>query len=349
MFRLARISLLLVLVASAATGCATFKRMRSDSDDVAAKAAKRTAETVKAFEMQRNFAQFQAAEARWREGNVKACHEALEGLLQRDPKHLEAKLLLTQVLLSEEKFDQARASLEPILAERPADARVQHTMGLLMEMQGKSEEALACYQRAAELEPENEEYALACRPVPAAPADASAVQSAGYRAPAENAAADGQDRAPEVQPAPAAKGRPDVELALADAERALEAEQMPKARDLLTKAVSLDPNSAQLAVRAAVLPLRHQHPELAIFVLQPLADRFSESAPFKRTLGMAYYRQGNYQAAQRALEQALSLDNSSALAYLLLGCTLEKLGQADAAKSRFEQAHRLEPRLRLQP
>jgi hypothetical protein len=37
------------------------------------------------------------------------------------------------------------------------------------------------------------------------------------------------------------------------------------------------------------------------------------------------------------------------LAYLLMGCTLDKLGQAEAAKSHLEQARRLDPRLRAQP
>jgi Tfp pilus assembly protein PilF len=83
-------------------------------------------------------------------------------------------------------------------------------------------------------------------------------------------------------------------------------------------------------------------------VVQPVAKRHNDSAALARTLGTAYYRQGDYPAAQSALEQALSLDNSSGLAYLLMGCTLEKLGQTEAAGANFEQARRLDPRLRMQ-
>jgi tetratricopeptide (TPR) repeat protein len=336
--------LLLVMLASAAGGCATLRRIANDPGDVDAKQVKRTAETVEAFETQRNFAQFQAAQARWREGNTKACREALDSLLVREPTHLEARLLLVQVLLSEEKYDLARGYLEQILAERPADARAQHTMGLLLESQDKTADALEYYRKAAELEPETEQYAMSC----AALADAPASMPAARRSSNDKAIAEDEDPPADGPSSSAPRFAPHVERVLADAERALEKGDTTKARDLLTKAVSLDPDSPRLPIRAAVLALRHKYPELAVFVLQPLAQRYNDSAAFHCTLGTAHYRLGNYQAAQRALEQALSLDNTSGLAYLLMGCTLEKLGQTEAAKTHLEQAGRLNPRLRAQ-
>ena len=60
-------------------------------------------------------------------------------------------------------------------------------------------------------------------------------------------------------------------------------------------------------------------------------------------LGAAYYRSGDYQSSQVALQQALSLDKSSALAYLLMGCTLAKLGQQQAADDHFRRPP-LDPR-----
>ncbi len=50
-------------------------------------------------------------------------------------------------------------------------------------------------------------------------------------------------------------------------------------------------------------------------------------------LGAAYYRTGDYKSSQVALQQALSLDKSSALSYLLMGCTLAKLGQNEVGGS----------------
>ena len=61
-------------------------------------------------------------------------------------------------------------------------------------------------------------------------------------------------------------------------------------------------------------------------------------------LGAAQYRLGDYQAAQVAIAQALSLDKSDALAYFLMGSTLVRLGQTTAAERQFAEAARLDPR-----
>ncbi len=151
------------LGALAGSGCASFRQI--GGKDVAKQQVERTADNLATFEAQRNEAQFLAAQARWREGNMKDCREALDSLLVRDATHLGARLLLVQVLLSEEKFDVARGYLEQILTERPADARVQHTMGLVLQADGKEAEAAAYYKRAAELEPETQEYAESCAAV----------------------------------------------------------------------------------------------------------------------------------------------------------------------------------------
>jgi tetratricopeptide (TPR) repeat protein len=327
------------LVALAGSGCATFKTMALPSEDIGQKQSQRTEETVQAFEEQRNQAQFMAAQARWREGNLKACRESLESLLARVPAHLEARLLLVQVLLSEEKFDVAKGYLEQILAERPADARAQHTMGVLLEAKGEQQAALACYKQAAELEPENQEFALCYR----------TLEQQSQASAASHQDADGPARSQDASRVRSASERPEVERAFDDAERQLIAGDIPAARDALARAVSFESDKPRLPIRAAVLALRHQQPQLAVFVLRPLADRFVDSAAFQRTLGTACYRAGDYPSAQSALEQALSLDKSSALAYLLMGCTLEKLGHLEAARTHLEQARRLDPRLRLQP
>ena len=58
----------------------------------------------------------------------------------------------------------------------------------------------------------------------------------------------------------------------------------------------------------------------------------------------AQYRLGDYAAAQVAIAQGLSLDKSDALAYFLMGSTLARLGQAEAAERQFAEAARLDPR-----
>jgi tetratricopeptide (TPR) repeat protein len=210
-------------------------------------------------------------------------------------------------------------------------------MGLVLEIEGRADLAAAYYRKAAELEPANQQYAL--RAAAAAGADDGSVDAAAHR---ESASNDREQAA--TSPAQLA-----VEDGLVEAEAAFERGDVQRARDLLTKVVSLEPNTPQVPIRAAVLALRHRQPQLAVFVLQPLEKQFSDSAPFFRTLGTAYYRQADYRRAQSALQQALSLDNSNALAYVLMGCTLEKLGQNEAAATHLEQAARLDPRLCAQP
>ena len=75
-----------------------------------------------------------------------------------------------------------------------------------------------------------------------------------------------------------------------------------------------------------------------------LAQNPERPAPLYRVLGAAHYRRGEYQAAQIALAQALSLDKSDALAYFLMGSTLSKLGQSETAARCFAEAARLDPR-----
>ena len=137
---------LLVCLAAAAPGCAQLKSLTSNPEDISVQQAQRTAETVQAFEARRDFAQFMAAQARWREGNLPACRDSLKQLLQRNPQYFDARLLLSETLLSEEKFDPAREHLAQAIAERPHDARAQHLLGLVEHQVGMAHGAGAILQ-----------------------------------------------------------------------------------------------------------------------------------------------------------------------------------------------------------
>jgi tetratricopeptide (TPR) repeat protein len=71
---------------------------------------------------------------------------------------------------------------------------------------------------------------------------------------------------------------------------------------------------------------------------------FPRSAHLYQALAVAYYRRGDYASSQVAAQQALSLDNSSALSYFLVGSALARLGRAEAAEVHLRQARRLDPR-----
>ena len=126
------------------------------------------------------------------------------------------------------------------------------------------------------------------------------------------------------------------ELALAEADLA-------GAEEHLRAAVQTDPRDPRIPIRAASIALREGQPALAVRILQPAAERLPSDAGLLRNLGAAYYRLGDYRSSQLVLQQALSLDKSSSLTYFLLGCTLDKLGQATPAAECFAAAKRTGP------
>ena len=71
-------------------------------------------------------------------------------------------------------------------------------------------------------------------------------------------------------------------------------------------------------VDLAVDALQSNQPDVALDALRDGLARFPDSAVLWRTLGAAHHQKGAFQSTQSALHQALSLDNSCALAYFLL-------------------------------
>jgi predicted Zn-dependent protease len=128
------------------------------------------------------------------------------------------------------------------------------------------------------------------------------------------------------------------------AETKLAARQSSEAAELLKGVVNATPDDEQGRVSAAVLALRYNEPQLAVDLLQAAPATQSSSPALLRTRGVAHYRCGDYAAAEVALSQALALDNRSALAYFLMGCTQSRLGQQSRADAAFEQAARLDAR-----
>lgn len=100
----------------------------------------------------------------------------------------------------------------------------------------------------------------------------------------------------------------------------------------------------EASTKAAVLALQHDQAELAAQLAQDALASFPRSAALHRVLGTAHYRLGRWKAAQSAFTAALDLDNTNALAYFLMGSTLSKLGQAEAADWHLRRARQLDPR-----
>ncbi len=287
----------------------------------------------------------------------------MEKLLARRPDHREARLLLAELLLAEDNAQAAYRHAKAALDAYPNDAQTQYTMGLTFDAQGKSQEALAYYERAAKMSPQDETFAVAYQ---------SARQSIGEKIPFSTAAM----RIPDV-----ADQRPDACLPLeyaaakasganlrtgaafadyngataaspADAllhkgEQALAEGDPDAALQFFSQAAAANPDNPQIPISGAACALRSNRPQLAVALLTPAAKQFPNSAAVHRMLGAAFYRTGDFKSSQVALQQALSLDKSSALSYLLLGWTLAKLGQNEAAEAHFRQAQVLDSRYKI--
>lgn len=190
------IALLAVILA----GCASMKTLGPPVEDVSEKRRQRSRESAQQFERQRDLAEFEAARVRWEEGDSRGCVEMLQRILARSPDHLEARLLLAESLLADNRPSEAIPYLEPALAAHPSDARVHHLMGSLLDSIGQKADALVYYQQAATLRPTDEVYAV-CYEMLASEAGAEGPgPETGDRAPGRFGPAAPIDRAQEVEP-----------------------------------------------------------------------------------------------------------------------------------------------------
>ncbi len=142
----------------------------------------------------------------------------------------------------------------------------------------------------------------------------------------------------------APSGRESSAELLEKGRQAAEAGSLKTAMAYFRKAADYDPHNPQYRIEIATQLLKQNQPEAAIEVLAPAARQFPQSAATFCTLGLAYYKTGDYRNAQKSLQQSLSLDNTNALAYFLMGCTATKLGQFEEADAQLRKAQALDPR-----
>ena len=361
-----------MLLLALSAGCAGIPLPKTITDgDVTPQRKKRNEECVRQFEQQRDFAEFEAAKARWvQQRDLKGCREALEKLLARRPQHRDARLLMVELLLAADDPPAAYKHAKAALDAYPNDAEVQYTMAVTLDAQGKTADALAYYERATKMDPRNESFAAAYRTArEAAHEEMRAAKAAVFDGDdsVDDLTAEGlpvgyaEAAAPLPPPAgragsPGAAGSaasagvavdgPAGEL-LRKGQAALAEGSSQAAVEYFRQAAATKPDNPQIPISAAAAALRANRPEVAVEVLTPAAKRFPNSPAVHRMLGAAYYRTGDYKSSQVALQQALSLDKSSALSYLLMGCTLAKLGQNEAAEAHFRQARTLDPKYKV--
>ena len=342
----------------ALAGCAGFRAPDPVATDVAPQKIQRRQEVLRQFETARDQAQYQAAVNFLHQGNNKACRQSIEQLLGRNPAHHDGRLLLAELLLDEQDYDGAEKQLRDVLAAEGKDARAEHTLAVVLDAKGQADEAQTHYRRAAELEPDNETYRLSCQLAAGAalggPAPAVAARSAGKVVQASSKATIQDDPSAGKSASAASPGKSSRKNGREESaetsemiyrlEAALSGGNAAEIRAAVEDLEALGPNNPQNRLRAAVIAMRHEKPELAAEIAAAATVRFPKSAEAFRILGTAKYRLRSYPAAQTALATALSLDNSSGLSYFLMGCTLTKLGKPEAAASHFARAAELDPR-----
>jgi tetratricopeptide (TPR) repeat protein len=327
-----------LVVLALLVGCKAIGTERPPVDDVTPVKEARMQEAVRQFEERRDAAEFKAAQAARNRGDRAMCRESLDALLARNPGHRGGRLLLADLLLEEGQPQQALEQLQTALAAHPDDPEVHQAMGALMDKLGRPENAWSHYQQAA------------------------ALARDGAVTPASHETARGPHDGEELNPS---KERPPVspgEVTVTDAdgpallasdssaarlirqgEAALSAGSVDLAMGSFRDAAARNPNDPRIPTASAVAALAKNRPDVAIQLADDALGRFDDYAPLLRVLGASYYRRGDYASSQLVLQQALSLDKSDALAYFLLGCTLAKLGQSDAAEANWRHARQLGP------
>jgi tetratricopeptide (TPR) repeat protein len=128
-------------------------------EDVSEERRQRSEAATRRFDRQHDAAQFADAQARYRAGDLRGCAQVVERLLARSADHFEARLLMAEVLLAEDRPGEAAMHLETALAAHPSDARLHHLMGLALDAMGQRADALVYYEQATRLQPNDEVYA----------------------------------------------------------------------------------------------------------------------------------------------------------------------------------------------
>ncbi len=100
---------------------------------------------------------------RWKRNDVGGCRKMLEQVIARSPDHVNANLLLAELCLLEERPEKMIKTIRRLAEANPANAELQHTLGLLLDATGNLEEALAYYRKAAEMEPGQEIFKLSLK------------------------------------------------------------------------------------------------------------------------------------------------------------------------------------------
>jgi predicted Zn-dependent protease len=232
--------------------------------------------------------------------------------------------------------------MEKLSAVYPQDLQVCRAFGLILKAKG---DPIAANRRFAQAEQLAAAQANRSQTI----VDEGVVQ-ASYVAPVDNVEAPAVPAEAEpVAPEPPVlkDSHHDAAQLLGRGEAALTNKQIDEARRLLKAAIDASGDDPQTALAASIAALKLEQSALSYELASHAVRRFPTSAALHRVRGLAAYRMRRYSDAEGALRQSLSLDNSQALSYFLLGSALEHLGKTEEGARYRSEAARLDSRYAL--
>ncbi len=287
---------------------------------------------------------------------------ALNKFLAKEPRHIEAGILQAEIDLENGKDAEARDRMERMVIRFPENSQVRRACGLVYQAIGADERAAECLARAEALERGETQDSTPIVPAAyeaelneAAPVESSTLETVTVSDEEVLTAAPVVMEADELSPVAKAEATPEVVKEVLTAELTpqqlfdrgvaeLGLNEADAARASFEAAFAADSENTRLRSDAALKSLQSEQPELARTIAHEGARKFPQSAGLHRLHGMAALRLGHNQEAEAALRQSLSLDNSQALTYFLLGSVLDRLGKTDSAQWHLRQAAKLDGR-----
>jgi predicted Zn-dependent protease len=285
---------------------------------------------------------FAAALADWEAGREADAAKKVAAFLTAQPDHVDANILQAEIDVAAGRTKAAIERMEKLAAGRPTDPQVCQAFGLILAATGDHLAAAQYFTEAKRL--------AVAQARPADSAEENAVLQATFVTPADDGeppTAPAELNLPGAEPRRLDVSQWDPAELLRQGEAALGNKQLDEADRLLHAAIDHSADDVQTALAATVAPLKLEQPELSYRLASHAVVRFPHSAGLHRVRGMAAYRLRRYAEAEAALRQSVSLDNSQALSYFLLGSALHHLGRPEEGERYRSEAARLDARYAL--
>lgn len=319
-------------------GCTSLPTITPPIEDVAPQRQSRREAAILEFEETSKNAQYEAALARWHQGDEEGSLAELRLLVQRDPQWRPAQQLLAQVLIARNESAEAENILRQLL-EKETTWRDSLSLALLLDTEGRESEAAFYLAQAKELAPDD----ASTTEVLAKLAPEVSIQGDVVLAAYTSERPDGLTHVAGESLskwARSASGRQKLE----EASEALAMNNTPGAVLLILAAIHDEPQNRDIPHKTASALLRSHQSAFATEILEPSLAHHPYDAALLRLYGAALIELGRPNEAQTPLSLSLSLDNRSALTYFLLAESTEAAGDTVAAAPLYERAAQLDPR-----